>query len=394
MSKYIPYFEPKVGKEEASEVAQCLDSGWLTTGPKAEKLEEEISTFVGAKHAIAVNSGTAALYLALDAIGVDENDEVITTPYTFSSTAEVIQLIGATPVFADVRPRCFNIDPSKAKKKISKDTKAIIAVDIAGFPCDLKELKHICNKNNIHLIEDAAHAFPAKYNGSYVGSISDITCFSFYANKTITTGEGGMVLTNNYNIAREIRLKSLHGIDKDCSPKSVANESWSYDIQRLGYKFNMPDVCAAIGLRQMKKATNMHKKRSEIAKVYYNHLPKEELELPVRGCELGDDIYGNYTSDTVSSNHLYMIRLKRNNNASLCRNEFINKLEEEGVGTSVHYIPLHLHSLYRKKFGFEKYSYPISYKQFEKEVSIPISNNMKVEDAYKVVDRIKNVLCK
>src|SRR5437588_5609401 len=277
----IPYHRPSIGPEELEAVRSVLESGWLTTGPVAQRFDREFANFVGAKYALAVNSCTAALHLALDAAGIGLDDEVLVPSYTFTATAEVVTYLGARPVLCDSLPGEFNIDPNDAERRITDKTKAIIAVHIAGQPCNLQALRSLADRHRLCLIEDAAHALPATYAGRRIGRISEFTAFSFYATKTITTGEGGMLTTENDDWARCIKTMRLHGISGDAWKRYSTEGSWFYEVVDAGYKDNMPDLLAAVGLAQLKKADSFHRRRCVIAERYLEAFASiHELELP------------------------------------------------------------------------------------------------------------------
>lgn len=265
VNDYLPFAQPDLDDEEIAEISEALTSGWITTGPKTKQFEADFAAAVGAKHAIAVNSCTAAMHLALEAIGLQPGDEVITTPYTFAATAEVIRYFDARPVLVDIDPCTLNIDPAQIETAISERTRAILPVHIAGLPAEMDTILAIARRHNLAVIEDAAHAFPSAYQGRPVGSIGDFTCFSFYATKTLTTGEGGMICTDDDGWAERCRVMALHGISKDAWKRYTAEGSWYYEIIAPGYKYNMTDVAAAMGLAQLRKAERMWQRRVEIA---------------------------------------------------------------------------------------------------------------------------------
>jgi len=266
--EFLPFAAPLLGDEEIQEVVHCLRSGWLTTGHKVKQFEREFGEFIGAKHALAVNSCTAALHLALEAVGVGPGDEVITTPMTFTATAAVIEHLGARPVFADVTAQTLNIDPEQIRRRLSPRTKAILPVHFAGQACDMDAIVDIARGAGVPVIEDAAHAIPTRYNGRMVGTLSDITCFSFYATKNVTTGEGGMVVTDRDDIMERMRLMHLHGMSKDAWKRYTQNGSWSYEILAPGFKYNLTDIAAAIGIHQLRKCQAFHRRRLTIADQY------------------------------------------------------------------------------------------------------------------------------
>jgi dTDP-4-amino-4,6-dideoxygalactose transaminase len=371
-STFLPFALPDYGEAEQIAVRDVLASGWITTGPKTKAFEAEFANAVGAKHAIAVNSCTAALHLALEAAGVTAGDEVITTPYTFAASAEVIRYFGATPVFADVDRRTFNIDPVRVRAAITSRTKAIIPVHIAGLSCDLDPLREL----NLPIIEDAAHAFPATYKGRTIGSISDFTCFSFYATKTIATGEGGMLCTNDDARAERCRIMSLHGISRDAWKRYTAEGSWAYDVIAPGFKYNLTDIASALGLAQLKRATAMAERRAAIAQRYDAAFRGDLFELPARG--------------EGHAWHLYMLRLNLER-WSIDRAAFIAQLKLRNVGASVHFIPLHIQPYYRDLYGFTPESFPIAHAEYLREVSLPIYSRMTDDDVTSVIEAIHDI---
>ncbi len=377
---YLPFALPDTGEEELREIAEAIDSGWVTTGPKTKQFERAFAKAVGARHAIAVNSCTAAMHIALDALGVRKGDEVITTPYTFAATAAVIRYFDAKPVFVDVDPRTLNIDATKIESAITKKTKAIMPVHIAGLPADLKPIRRIADRHHLPVIEDAAHAFPAKYNGAMIGSLSEMTCFSFYATKTITTGEGGMLCTQDDAIAERCRMMSLHGISKDAWKRYSAEGSWYYEIVSPGFKYNMSDIAAGMGLAQLRKASAMYEKRKAIARAYnagFAHFP--HFQLP------HDDPKHQHAW------HLYMLRLNLDRIA-IDRALFVDELKKRHIGVSVHFIPLHIHPYYRQLYGCKPEDYPVAYREYMREISLPIYSKMTRADVEDVIDAVADVL--
>jgi len=376
--KFIPFHRPSIGPEEFEAVARVLESGWLTTGPLAQQFEREFADYIGCRYAIAVNSCTAALQLALDAIGVKAGDEILVPTYTFTASAAVVAHMGARPVLCDSRPGSFNVDPADLERRITSKTKAIMAIHIAGEPCDLAAIRRIAFRNGLHLIQDAAHALPASCRGERIGSNSEATAFSFYATKTITTGEGGMFVTNNENYARRAALMRLHGISGDAWKRYSREGTWYYDVIEAGFKMNMPDLLAAIGLAQLRKADRFHQRRLEIASRYLSLLSTmEELEMP----PLVDG----------HSWHLFIVRL-RSAYLSSSRREFIEDLKQAGIGTSVHFIPLHLHSHYRNRYGYKKGDFPNAEDAYERAISLPIYPDMSDADVEYVANTIKRIV--
>ena len=374
---FVPYHRPSIGQEEMEAVRLVLESGWLTTGPVAQRFEREFAEFVGAKYALAVNSCTAALHLALDAAGIGRGDEVLVPSYTFTATAEVVTYLGARPVLCDCLPGEFNIDPSDAERRITERTKAIIPVHIAGQPCNLGQLQKIAHRHRLHLIEDAAHALPASYAGKQIGSISELTAFSFYSTKTITTAEGGMLTTDNEEYARRAALMRLHGISGDAWKRYSAEGSWYYEVVDAGYKNNMPDLLAALGLAQLRKARDFHRRRYEIADRYLEAFAEvSELQLPPQ------------TDDHASHSwHLFILRLA-SDQLNIGRNAFVEKLKKMGIGTSVHFIPLHLHPFYRQRYGYAPGDLPQAEDAYARCLSLPIFPDMTDAEIEKVINSV------
>lgn len=376
---FLPFALPDIDDSEFAEVKEALASGWVTTGPKTRQFEAGFAQAVGAKHAIAVNSCTAAMHLALEAIGLQRGDEVITTPYTFAATAEVIRYFDARPVLVDICPDDFNLNPTLLEAAITPRSKAIIPIHVAGLPADLDGIQAVAQKHGLAVIEDAAHAFPTTYKGRMVGQISDFTCFSFYATKTITTGEGGMICTDNDAWAERCRIMALHGISKDAWKRYTAEGSWYYEIIAPGYKYNMTDVAAAMGLAQLRKAQTMWRRRCEIAQMYNQAFAgNPALEIPTD------------RTDSQHAWHLYMLRL---NPAHLAvdRAQFVNALKERGIGSSVHFIPLHLHPYYRDTYGYQPDDFPVAYQQFQREISLPIYSKMRDSDVQRVIEAVTEI---
>jgi perosamine synthetase len=378
--KFLPYALPDLDNLELAEMKQALESGWVTTGPKTRQLEADFAAAVGAKHGIAVNSCTAALHLALEAVGVKSGDEVITTPFTFAATAEVIRYFNARPVFVDIDVNSLNLRPDLIKQAITPKTKAIIPVHIAGLSADMAPIIAIAAEHGIRVVEDAAHAFPSGYDGQLVGSMSDLTCFSFYATKTMTTGEGGMICTNNDTYAGRCKIMSLHGISNDAWKRYTAEGSWYYEIVAPGYKYNMTDVAAAMGLVQLRKADRMWRRRKEIAGRYneaFAQLP--ELQIP------HDDPRHQHAWQ------LYTLRLHLDKLA-IDRSEFVEELKQRNIGASVHFIPLHIHPYYKDLYGYNPMDFPVAYMEYLREVSLPLYSKMTDQDVQDVIDAVVDIV--
>lgn len=376
---FLPFALPDIGEAEVAAVSEVLTSGWITTGPKTQAFEAAFAKTIGCRHAVAVNSCTAALHLALEAIGLQAGDEVVTSPYTFAATAEVIRYFGARPVFVDIDERWLNLRIDLVDAAITERTRAIIPVHIAGLPVDMDPLSTIARRHGLAVIEDAAHAFPAGYRGRMVGTLSDATCFSFYATKTVTTGEGGMLCTDDDQIAERARVMALHGISKDAWKRYSAAGSWYYEIVAPGFKYNMTDLSAAIGLVQLRKAEAMAARREQIARRYtdaFAHIAT--LQPP------SDRV------DSVHAWHLYMLRLQLDA-LTIDRAAFIEALKSRGIGSSVHFIPLHIHPYYRELYGYQPDAYPTAYREYLREVSLPIYSRMRDEEVARVIDAVTDI---
>jgi dTDP-4-amino-4,6-dideoxygalactose transaminase len=383
MTKFLPFALPDIGEAEIAEVIDTMKSGWLTTGPKAKLFEKDFADFLGgAVETIAVNSATAGLHLALEAIGIGPGDEVITTPYTFTSDAEVIRYLGANPVFVDIDSATFNIDPAKIEKAITPNTKAIIPVHFAGLACDMESIFKIAHKYGLKVVEDAAHALPTTYNNSLIGTLdSDVTVFSFYATKTITTGEGGMVVTKNPEIAKRCRVMRLHGISHDAFDRYVSTKpSWYYEVIAPGFKYNLTDIAASIGIHQLKKAKLFQQRRQEMAERFDNELQNLPITLPPKPSN----------NNCLHAWHLYEIRIK--DSLSITRDVFINKMAERGIGCSVHFIPLHIHPYWQNTYKLKPEDYPNALKAYQGAVSLPIYTKMTDEDQTRVIKAVKEIL--
>lgn len=373
---FLPFALPDTDEDEIAEVAEAIRSGWVTTGPKTRQFEAEFAAAVGARHAVAVTSCTAAMHLALEAAGLRRGDEVITTPYTFAATAEVVRYFDARPVLVDVEPQTLNIQPELIEAAITARTRAIIPVHIAGLPADLDAIHDVARRYGLPVIEDAAHAFPASYKGRTIGSLSQFTCFSFYATKTITTGEGGMICTDDDGWAERCRIMGLHGISKDAWKRYTAEGSWYYEIIAPGYKYNLTDIAAALGLAQLRKAERMQRRRYAIAQRYhqaFGALP--ELQLPAD------------RADCQHAWHLYMLRLNLER-LQIDRAAFVTELKRRQIGASVHFIPLHLHPYYREAYDYRPEDYPVAHREYLREISLPIYSRMSDDDVQDVIEAV------
>lgn len=379
-SGYIPFNLPDIGAEEIAAVVEVLKSGWLTTGPTVKAFEAEFADYVGARYAVAVNSCTAALHLALEAAGIGPGDEVIVPTLTFAATAEVVAYLRAKPVLADCDPRDLNISVASVRAALTDKTKAIIPVHYAGLPCDLDPLRDAVKGREIAIIEDAAHAVPSRYNGRMIGSISKATCFSFYATKTLTTGEGGMITTDDPAMAERMRIMSLHGISRDAWKRFAADGNWYYEILRPGFKYNLTDIAAALGRVQLRRIESMREKRAAVARAYSDAF----RDLP--GVVVPGDIPGR-----EHSWHLYVLRLDPARVRG-GRDGLIAALKERGIGTSVHYTPLHLHPYYREAFGYKPEDFPAATRAYSEMVSLPLYSHMSGANVARVVGAVREVV--
>jgi dTDP-4-amino-4,6-dideoxygalactose transaminase len=379
--KFIPFAIPSIGEEEIAEVVATLRSGWLTTGPKTQRFERDFAQFVGMPYALAVNSCTAGLHLALESIGLESGDKVVTTPYTFTATAEVVRYFGADPVFVDIEPTTFNIDVKKLALVLENtdSVKAILPVHFGGQACDMDEILALAKQYNIKVIEDAAHAFPTYYKGRIVGSLGDITVYSFYVTKTLVTGEGGMVVTANPEYIERIRTMRLHGISQDIFHRSTGAEGWYYEVIAPGFKYNMSDLTASLGIHQLKKAELLRQRRAAIAEQYSQALVDLPLKTPIN------------LPHNIHAWHLYVIQLELES-LNISRNVFIERMVKAGIGTSVHFIPLHCHPYWRDRYGFKPEDFPVAYDVYQRAVSLPIYPNLSNEDVARVIKTVKQIL--
>lgn len=378
---FLPFAQPDIGEEEISEVVDALRSGWITTGPKTKQFESDFAKWLGGDvEAIAVNSATAGLHLALEAIGIGPGDEVITTAYTFTASAEVIRYLGADPILIDIDPQTFNIDPSRIEAAITARTKAIMPVHFAGLACDMDAILSIAKKHGLKVIEDAAHALPTRYRSNLIGQLqSDATVFSFYATKTITTGEGGMVVCKDAAIAKRCRVMRLHGINRDAFDRYTSKTpSWYYEIVAPGYKYNLSDIASAIGIHQLRKADKFQAKRQSMAQRYNAELEALPVQLPPPA-EAGD----------LHAWHLYVLRLR--DDAPIERDAFIQAMSDLGIGCSVHFIPLHLHPYWRDTYALQPDDFPESLRAYQRAVSLPIYTKMSHDDQTRVIDAVKSI---
>ena len=387
---FLPFALPEIGEEEIAEVVDTLRSGWVTTGPKARRFEADFSAFLGdgkggqsgdGLHSIAVNSATAGLHLALEALGIGPGDEVITTTHTFTATAEVVRYLGADVKLVDIDPATLNIDPAAVEAAITPRTKLIMPVHYAGLAADMQSLLAIARKHGLKVVEDAAHALPTTIGGQTVGTLgSDATVFSFYANKTITTGEGGMLVTRDPALAERARVMRLHGMNRDAFDRFTATvPSWYYEVVAPGFKYNLTDIAAALGIHQLKRVRGFQQRRAQIAALYeaaFADLPLIPAPRPLNG--------------DMHAWHLYVLRLA--DGAGVERNLFIERLFKAGIGCSVHYIPLHLHPYWRDRYALGAAQFPHSQHAYERMVSLPLYTRMSDGDVQRVVQAVRAAL--
>ena len=379
MIDYIPFHKPLITKDEITEVVDAVKSGWWTMGPKVIRFEKEFNSFIGSNFSVATSSWTAAAHLALEAIGLSEGDEVIVPSITFTATAEIVCYFGAKPVIVDVQKDSFNIDPQKIESAISGKTKAIIPVHYGGYPCDMDEICELANRHDIKIIEDAAHSLPAFYRNKKVGTIGDITCFSFYATKTLAAGEGGMICTSSKEIAERCSIMRLHGISHDSWKRYSEEGSWYYEVIAPGFKYNFNDIQASLALAQLKKIAQMNKMREEIFKKYNSGFSSNELIF-----------LQELHADRTSSHHLYPILLDIDN-LTISRSRFIDELKNSGIGTSVHFIPLYRHPYYKNKFKLEEKDFPVSEFIYPRIITLPIWPSMNDAQIGRVINAVNDL---
>lgn len=372
----VTFAQPDLNYKEYSNVKKCLKSRWLTTGNLVRKFENKVGEYINSKYNIAVSSCTAAVHLSLIALGISSGDEVITSSMTFVSTVNVIEHCGATPIFVDVEKNTLNIDVKKIENAITDKTKAIIITHYAGQPCDLDAINILANKYSIPIIEDAAHAFGAKYKNKYIGNSNNLVCFSFYATKNITTGEGGMISTNNPKYVETIEMLRLHGMTKDAWNRYSITGTPLYDVLHPGYKYNMTDISAAIGLKQLEKSSYFLKRRSRIVNIYRKEIIGRGLP-----CQVLEE--KNYCD---SSNYLFTIIL----NEGINRDDLISKLKKRGVGVSVLFIPVTEFSYYKSKYEDASKATPVCLSIMNNIISLPLFTSMKGREIKYVIKILRD----
>ncbi|MFQ3620503.1 MAG: DegT/DnrJ/EryC1/StrS family aminotransferase [Spirochaetales bacterium] len=381
--EFIPFARPSLGMEEEEAVLRVIRSGWLTTGSETKRFEEEFAAYCGVPYALAVNSATAGLHLALEALGIGPGDWVITTPYTFTATAAVIIHLGAHPFFVDIERDSFNLCVEKIQDRLKhnqskKRIRGLLPVHIGGHPCKMEVFRTLAKQYDLFLVEDAAHAFPSRTSLGFIGSLGNAGVFSFYATKTITTGEGGMVITSQKKIAKRISLMRLHGIDREVWNRyTSATASWKYWVKEAGFKYNLTDLASALGRIQLKKAEEFLKKRQSIAYTYtLAFKDRDYLQLP-------PDAEGHAW-------HLYLLRLNLRK-LKLSRDAFIQKLQALGIGTSVHFIPLHIHPYWRKVYGFKPTDFPEAWRKYREVISLPLYPSLTEDQVHRIIQAVLQI---
>jgi dTDP-4-amino-4,6-dideoxygalactose transaminase len=377
--EFLPFSPPSISEEEIEAVVDTLRSDWITTGPKTKLFEDKFVGYIGAQSALALNSCTGALHVALATLGIGPGDEVITTPMTFVSSANVIEHVGATTVLADVEPEALTIDPARVAEKITPRTRAIIPVHFAGHPADMRPLVELAREHGLYLVEDAAHALPASYEGQKIGTIGDFTAFSFYATKNLTTAEGGM-LTGAPDRIQQARLWSLHGMSRDAWKRYTAEGSWYYEVVLPGFKYNMTDIQAAIGIVQLKRLAALQERRRQVVTQYNAAFAAlDALQIPAEH------------SNVEHAWQLYVLRLNLDR-LQIDRSHFIEELKQRNIGTSVHFIPVHLHPYYHEKYGWQPEAFPVAYREYQRTVSLPLHPRLTDADVADVIGAVIEVV--
>jgi dTDP-4-amino-4,6-dideoxygalactose transaminase len=380
----IPFHVPSIGAAERQAVLDVLDSGWLTTGERAAEFEEAIQRELGVGHAVAVNSATSALHLALEALGIGPSDEVVVPTYTFAASGEVVRYLGARPRLADVDPITLNATAETIEAQLRPNTRAIMIVHFGGLLAEMEPILDLARRRGISILEDAAHALPASRSGRAAGTLGEAGALSFYATKTVTTGEGGMLVTNDARIADRARVMRLHGISRDAWKRYTAAGSWFYEIEDVGFKYNLTDIAAAMGIVQLGRAEEMRRQRQRVADRYKSALEAADLLSVV-------DLPASPGVADIHSWHLYPIRL-RVDRLMIDRSSVIEELKARGIGTSVHFIPLHLHPYYRRTYDYKPADLPVAAREYEREISLPIYPGLEDEDIDRVVDVLSGIL--
>jgi dTDP-4-amino-4,6-dideoxygalactose transaminase len=385
--EFLSFSPPLIGQEEIDEVVASLRSGWITTGPRVERFQEDFKTFIGAPASLALNSCTSALHIALAALGIGRGDKVVSTPMTFCSSIHVIEHVGATPILVDVERDTLNIDPDKVEAAVraNPEVKAILPVHLYGHPCEMDPILDIAKRYGLAVIEDAAHSLPARYRGRLIGTpasqdeVTNLVAFSFYATKNLTTGEGGM-LTGPADVIDTARIWSLHGMSRDAYKRYTAEGSWSYEVVLPGFKYNMPDLQAAIGIQQLRKLPELQRiRKSHVERYNRAFRTVEEVQTPVE------------REHVESAWHIYLLRLNLDL-LKIDRAQFIEELRVMNIGSSVHFIPVHLHPYYRDKYGYQPEDYPIAYHEYLRCISLPLSPSLSDADIDDVIDAVTAIV--
>ena len=374
--KYIPYGHQWIDEEDIEEVVEVLKSDWITTGPKIEEFETALCKYIGCKYAVAVNSGTSALDIAVQALNLPAGSEIITTPFTFVATSNAVLYNNLKPAFVDIEKETRNINPEEIRKKITEKTKAVIYVDYAGHPCDIEEIKDIAEEHDLYLIEDASHAIGAEYKGRKVGNFADMTVFSFHPVKHITTGEGGAVVTNNEDFYEKLKMLRNHGIDKSALDRFGPKAGWAYDLKFLGRNYRITDFQAALGISQLKKLNAFIRRRGEIVEKYNAAFDAvSEIETPIAK---------PYVKPAW---HIYTVLLK-----SIDRDVFFSVMRGKGIGVNLHYIPIYRFSYYQENFNINPKDFPVTEEVFSKIVTLPLFPRMEDEEVEYVIENTKNII--
>jgi dTDP-4-amino-4,6-dideoxygalactose transaminase len=379
-AEWLPYHLPSIGDEEIAEVVDTLRSGWVTTGVKTMRFEQEFARRFGMANALALSSGTAALHLALRVLGIQPGDDVVVPTYTFTATGEVVTYLGARPVLADVDPVTCNLTAETLARALTPRTRAVMVVHIAGQPCDMDPIMAVARTRGLAVVEDAAHALPAVYRGRWVGTLADAAAFSFYATKNITTGEGGMLVVAEASRADEARVLALHGISRDAWKRYTAAGHWHYEVLASGYKYNLSDINASVGLHQLRKLDRFHRIRRLYAQRYGAAF--SDVDALVPPCEV---------PGTEHAWHLYLLRL-RPQVLRVGRDAFIEELKAQNIGTSVHFIPLHLHPYYQQAWGYRTGAFPEAERAFGATMSLPLYPGMSESDVDDVIEAVLDVV--
>jgi dTDP-4-amino-4,6-dideoxygalactose transaminase len=382
MKKYIHFAQPLFGTEEKKEVIKAMDSGWVTLGPGTKVFEEEFAKYTGAKYAVGLSSCTAALHLALIAAGVGPGDEVITTIFTFAASINPVLILGGKPVLVDINEKTMNIDENLIEEKITKKTKVIMPMHYGGYPCNMNAIRKIAKKHKLIIIEDAATAIGASYKGKKIGNIGDMTCFSFHPIKNMSTGDGGMVTTNNKAYAERLMLLRLHGMSKEAWKRHTAAGSWKYDIVEPGFKYNMTDIQAALGRVQLKRLDGFIKTRKQYARIFDRELAKiPEITIPI------------HSENSGTAYNLYTIRIDTAN-LTVSRDEIVELLKQEQIGVSVYYIPLYEFSYFQKNLKLKKKDFPNAEKVYQSMMSLPLYPKMNLKDVNRVINTLSDIIKK